>query len=268
MKISPHHIIENYETFFIDVWGVLTDGLELNKSGTAFLEYLKKNKKKTVLFSNTSLLSENLAQKLANMGMKESLYDFIVTAGEVTRNLLISKKIDLKGLAYFYIGPEENKNLLNDTDYCMANRIEKADFIILTGYFEKGEETIKSLSQGLKKSILLICTDPDVSIRLNTGEFVLCAGYLAKQYELLGGPVLNIGKPYPAIYAYAYEKLNIISKKTILFIGDNLETDIAGAFRQNIDSLLLTETFKQSYKGSLITPQYAISSLDLLHNPL
>ena len=88
-----------------------------------------------------------------------------------------------------------------------------------------------------------ICANPDeVVSRGNQIEF--CAGALAKYYKKLGGKVLYFGKPYEEIYKFTKHTIeknieNIIEKKKILAVGDNLKTDIYGAQNFNIDSLLI-----------------------------
>lgn len=43
-------------------------------------------------------------------------------------------------------------------------------------------------------------------------------------------------KPHPKFYEKLFEKANIIPSKEVLFIGDNLETDIKGGIEQGLDT--------------------------------
>lgn len=43
-------------------------------------------------------------------------------------------------------------------------------------------------------------------------------------------------KPHPKFYEKLFEKANIIPSKEVLFIGDNLETDIKGGIEQGVDT--------------------------------
>ncbi len=47
------------------------------------------------------------------------------------------------------------------------------------------------------------------------------------------------GKPYPSVYDSCLALLGIAERQRILAIGDSLRTDIAGAARAGIDSLLI-----------------------------
>ena len=49
--------------------------------------------------------------------------------------------------------------------------------------------------------------------------------------------VVYFGKPYPEVYNQSIGR----SKKKIIAIGDNLNTDIKGAINMHYDSLIITE---------------------------
>jgi ribonucleotide monophosphatase NagD (HAD superfamily) len=84
----------------------------------------------------------------------------------------------------------------------------------------------------------MICANPDLVVRLGD-QNVICAGALAQRYEALGGRVRWHGKPYPSVYETCFELLGIANRGRILAVGDSLRTDIAGANRAGIDSLLI-----------------------------
>ena len=82
----------------------------------------------------------------------------------------------------------------------------------------------------------MICTNPDLIV--DRGEKrELCAGSVAKEFELIGGKVDYFGKPYSLVYSQSAE----IKDKNVLCIGDNLNTDIRGANNQKFDSLLILD---------------------------
>ena len=56
-----------------------------------------------------------------------------------------------------------------------------------------------------------------------------------KSFEEIGGKVKYFGKPYPLVYE---KSINNISK-SVLCIGDNLNTDIRGANLQNFNTLFI-----------------------------
>ena len=85
---------------------------------------------------------------------------------------------------------------------------------------------------------------------------IVCAGILADYYQNNGGKVFYFGKPYKEVYEKCLAFLNkvnpAISNKDVLVIGDSLETDILGANKAGIKSLLIADGIhsKQLYKNS------------------
>ena len=55
----------------------------------------------------------------------------------------------------------------------------------------------------------------------------------------MGGRVRWHGKPHPSVYDSCLGLLGIADRSRILAIGDSLRTDIAGAAKAGIDSLLI-----------------------------
>ena len=52
LKNGLREIVNNYEVLFIDLWGVVHNGISLNSGAIEVLDNLKKNKKRFVLMTN------------------------------------------------------------------------------------------------------------------------------------------------------------------------------------------------------------------------
>src|SRR5262249_43942286 len=63
-------------------------------------------------------------------------------------------------------------------------------------------------------------------------------GWIAWRYIELGGDVFEFGKPYAPIYEATAALCGAEPGKAIM-VGDNLATDIAGACRMGLSSLLV-----------------------------
>ena len=66
------------------------------------------------------------------------------------------------------------------------------------------------------------------------------AAYIIKQYRNVGGDAFVFGKPERMFYEYIFEKYPEIKDKRIVCVGDTLTTDILGASRIGLDSVLIT----------------------------
>ncbi len=90
MRILPglEAVIDHYDGFIIDLWGVLHDGRAPYDGALAALRGLKARGKKIALLSNSSNIVDAVADELLNLGFDESLYDALLTSGELVGQAL------------------------------------------------------------------------------------------------------------------------------------------------------------------------------------
>ncbi len=224
-------IQSEYDAFFIDLWGVVHNGIELNSGAIEVLENLDKLNKRFVLLSNAPRPSKSVQKFLLNLKMKEKFIKHVFTSGEAA---LQNLKKNVYGEKFFHLGPKKDNDLIEGIEKNKTS-LDKSDFILCTGLLENETSSLdyyKSLLINYN-SLKMICTNPDLIVhRGNKSEY--CAGSVAATFEKLGGKVIYFGKPYPEIY-----NLCIKNNKNILAIGDNIRTDIRGANRMNLDSLFI-----------------------------
>ena len=84
MKKLNHleEIHNSYDTFIIDLWGVVHNGERLNLKAIEAIENLIKNNKKVVFLTNAPRPCSVVKQYLLNLGMKESLLKNIMSSGQ------------------------------------------------------------------------------------------------------------------------------------------------------------------------------------------
>ena len=226
-------IVNRYDLFFIDLWGVVHNGIELYDNSIEVLNNLAAAKKDFVLLTNAPRPNETVIKFLKNLGLKK-YFENVFTSGEAAHKYLIS---DLGKKNFFHIGPLRDFDLFKNIEKNNVLNIEDADYFLCTGLFEDQENDLnyykKLLSNHTSKK--MICTNPDLIVDRGE-EREYCAGSVAKSFEEIKGEVIYFGKPHPPVYNLS---TNIINKK-VLCIGDNLNTDIKGANIQNFDSLLIT----------------------------
>ena len=226
-------IVNRYDLFFIDLWGVVHNGIELYENSINVLDNLAVAKKDFVLLTNAPRPNATVINFLKKMGLKK-YFENVFTSGEAAHKYLISH---LGKKNFFHIGPPRDFDLFKNIEKNNVLNIEDADYFLCTGLFEDQENDLnyykKLLSNHTSKK--MICTNPDLIVDRGE-EREYCAGSVAKSFEEIKGEVIYFGKPHPPVYNLS---TNIINKK-VLCIGDNLNTDIKGANIQNFDSLLIT----------------------------
>ena len=226
-------IINDFDLLFIDIWGVLHNGINLFNDSVYALDQIEKLNKEYVLLTNAPRPNSTVIKFLKKMGLDQSKCDKVFTSGQAALKYLNS---DFKKLKFYHIGPPRDFDLFKLFEEYKVNNIEDCDFLLCTGLFEDFEKDLKFYENLFKNKVdkKLICTNPDLVVdRGEIREF--CAGSVAKVFEKLGGKVEYFGKPYPLVYNQAAT----INNKKVLCIGDNLNTDIKGANIQNFKSLFI-----------------------------
>ena len=227
-------IISDYDLFFIDIWGVLHNGINLYKNSIDTLNKIENLNKDYILLTNAPRPNSTVIKFLKKLGLDNSKCERVFTSGEAALKYL---NLDYKDLKFFHIGPERDFDLFKLFKKNKVDKIIDCDFLLCTGLFDEYDKNLdyyKSLLKDNKKK--MICTNPDLIVdRGNSREY--CAGMVAKIFEENGGKVDYFGKPYPLVYNLSAD----IKNKRILCIGDNLNTDIRGANNQNFSSLLISD---------------------------
>ena len=226
-------VADNYDLFFIDLWGVLHNGIKLYDHSTEVLDNLSKANKSFILLTNAPRPNKNVINFLKKIGLKK-YFENVFTSGEAAHQYLVSELYKQK---FFHIGPPRDFDLFKNIEKNNVANIEDCDYLLCTGLFDEHENDLNYYKNLLSNHISkkLICTNPDLIV--DRGEIrEYCAGSVAKTFEEIKGRVVYFGKPYPPVYNLS---INIKDKK-VLCIGDNLNTDIKGANVQNFDSLLIT----------------------------
>ncbi len=226
-------IYDQYETFVIDLWGVIHNGVKLNPNAIEVVENLYKFEKKIIFLSNAPRPSKNVIKFLIKLKMNQKFLKNVVTSGEAA---LVSIRNQKFGKKFFHLGPERDSDLFFGLEEFKSN-IDDCDYILCTGLFDEKPSDLTFYRHLLKNhtSKILVCTNPDLVV--HRGEILeYCAGTIASIFEKIGGKVTYYGKPHDEIYNMILSK----NEKAII-IGDNLNTDIKGANNLNLDSIFITD---------------------------
>ncbi len=227
-------IVDKYQLFYIDLWGVVHNGIKLHQDAINTLKQISKKNKDYVLLTNAPRPNSSVKIFLEKMGMEKDIRDHVFTSGEAALNYI---KKNLTNKTFFHIGPPRDFDLFKEFKKNKSNNLEKSEYILCTGLFDNHDKDLtfykKLFEAHIKKK--MICTNPDLIVDRGTAR-ELCAGSVAMVFEKMGGNVIYFGKPYPEVYNQSTNNKD----KKILSIGDNLNTDIKGANLLNYDSLIIS----------------------------
>ena len=84
--ISQVH--NKYDAFFIDLWGVIHNGIQIYPGAIDVLENLSKLNKRFVLISNAPRPSKSVEKYLINLKMDKIFINNLITSGEAALKTL------------------------------------------------------------------------------------------------------------------------------------------------------------------------------------
>lgn len=247
----------DYDTFLLDQWGVIHDGVALHPGALEAMRNLADEGKKVIILSNSGKRASDSHGRLDSLGVDRSLYLEIITSGElVYRNL--AERTDpfyaALGPRFLMFAWDTNRGIVEGTDFEEVERIEEADFILCAGtdsqdlaYYEP------AMAAGLARGLPMICANPDrVSVQPD-GSLKMCPGAIAEVYEKRGGRVRWHGKPTREVYDMCGEIAGGLDRA--IGVGDSLIHDIKGANDAGIASLLILGGIHNEEVGRPLTPQ-------------
>ena len=261
-------IKDSYDTYIVDIAGVLYDGRKPFYSAITTINKLIKQDKKIIFLSNNPRPSTHLHKQLNMFGISENYH--IVTSGDLLHHILAT---ELKHKKIYHLGRNRQHALLEGTNIQLTSSLADADAIILSCFVEGNED--RALFDDDLKTILasekpVYCPNPD-QLALEGTILRYPSGYFAHKLRQKGGIVTYLGKPSNIIYNFITQKYPHISfdKPRTIMIGDTLETDICGAIDFGIDSLLLLSGVTGLFikenpnvvRNSLYKPTYVMEKL-------
>ena len=131
-------IVGEYDVFFIDIWGVLHNGLNIFQNSVEVLEKLEKNKKQYVLLTNAPRPNLTVIEYLKKMGLDEKKAQQVYTSGQAALDQL--KTMNSK--SFFHIGPPRDFDLFKTFENQKVEKIDSCDFLLCTGLFDDHDKDL------------------------------------------------------------------------------------------------------------------------------
>lgn len=242
-------LIDRYDTFVVDLWGTLHNGIVVYPGAIDGLMRLKAAGKRIALLSNVPRRVRPAVELLESFGIRPEVYDVIMTSGESVHRSLRDRPNDwykkLTG-ACWHLGNPRDRRIFEGLGLDLREEPDGAGFCVATGVKmneERLEDYQKDLDRGLELGLPMVCANPDIMVPVGD-MLAICAGAFAEYYEAQGGDVSWHGKPHAPIYKELFAELEAAGGGTTdpartLAIGDGLHTDITGAAAAGISSALL-----------------------------
>jgi len=128
-------ISDQYDTYIIDLWGVMHNGIQLNVPAIKAVEKLIEINKRIIFLSNAPRPSKNVINFLRKLKMNEKFLKNVLTSGEAAIDSIKQNKF---GKRFFHLGPQRDMSLFKGLEQNKSD-IKECDFILCTGLFDNRE---------------------------------------------------------------------------------------------------------------------------------
>ncbi|MBI3363027.1 MAG: HAD-IIA family hydrolase [Chloroflexi bacterium] len=221
----------------IDMDGVLWEGDRPLPGLVGFFATLRRLNITFVLATNNaSQTPEQYIAKCARMGVEISR-DEILSSAQATALYLSQQSSN--GARVFALGEDGVRNALTERGFSLCNLYEvNAQYVVCGMDRGLSWDKLATATLNIRAGAKFIGTNPDTTLPTERGITHGNGAILAALQTATGVAPTLIGKPEPIMYQQAMARLGGTTGDTWA-LGDRLETDILGAIRAGIRSILV-----------------------------
>ena len=270
-------IIDKYEVIFFDAFGVLKNYKGLLPGIDKTFAYIESQNKEYYIVTNDASRSPvQLAETYHRMGLDAVRADRIISSGMLAKEYLDLKVND--GIVA-YLGTENSAHYIDSSGLhtlpiseINQSNIEKVNAMVFLD--DEGFDWARDLNTVVnllrKRPIPVIVANTDYAYPVNKNEVAIAVGGVAKMIEnIVERDFIRFGKPDSQMFMFAFDLIReyrSITKKDIVMVGDTLYTDILGANKFGLDTVLvfsgntLPDDAEIKMKTTGIVPTYICES--------
>jgi len=241
-------LIDRYDAILLDAYGVLVHADGALPGAAELIDHLRAiGKPFFVVTNDASKLPETGAARYQSFGLAIDA-DHMITSGQLLANTGIDgarcmvlgtadSAAYVRAAGGTVVAPDEDARydvivVGDDAGYPFLDTMDVA-LTVLFRHFDRGDR------------VRLILPNPDLLYPRSETSYGFTAGgvamlleaALARRYPTRGIAFERLGKPFPPLFAEARRRA---ATDNLVMIGDQLETDIAGANAAGIAAALLT----------------------------
>ena len=250
--------LRSIRALVIDVDGVLWHGKQPLPGVPAFFDFLSAHKIDFIIATNNSARpASDITNRLMRMGVTIA-DDQILTSAEATARSL--PRIAPNAKRVLVVGGDGLVNALKQSGYEIVER--DADAVIAGLDLTLSYEKLKRASFEIRHGAKFIGTNGDKTFPLEEGVAPGAGAILAAIQTATDVAPIVVGKPERAMFDIAIEKMRA-THETAAMLGDRLDTDIDGAQRAGLKSILVMTgvTTPDILAGSSVKPDWIYDNL-------
>lgn len=266
-------LVASYDAVLLDAYGVLNDHQGALPGAAALIAALDRGGPGYFVVTNdASRLPTTLAARFASMGLPIAA-ERIITSGSILERWYAEH--GLHGARTIVLGPPDSARYVERAGGVVVANGREAEVDVVVVADDAGFEFLPGVEAALSAVVRLcergapprlVLPNPDLIYPAGVG-FGFTAGAAALLIEAGLERRLGAGAPRferlgkPAAYLFD-EAVRRAGSRRLLMIGDQLETDVAGALGAGLDAALLETGVGRWRPGAAVTPTYVVDALD------
>ncbi len=265
-------LLDEYEGILLDAYGVLVDGRgALPHTAALFRELARRNKPFAIVTNDASRSTATYVARFAGYGIDVPAERF-VTSG----SLLPAYFRRIPGARTLVLGTEDSLDFVREgggVPVALEGGIEIDACAICddsgTPFLDGIEIALSAIVRAVEhgRRPALVAPNPDLVYPKGGGELGFTAGAmallveaaLARRFPTERLVFDRLGKPEPHLFTEAARRLAIDPSRLVM-VGDQLETDIAGAQAAGIATALLAGVSTRGH--ATLAPTYMLATIE------
>jgi 4-nitrophenyl phosphatase len=248
--------------WIIDMDGVLWHGNQPLPGLAEFFQTLRSREMRFILATNNaSLTADQYVSKLAKMGVSISRHEVLTSAMATT--LYLSQRADPPATRVFPIGEDGLRQPLLERGFVLTELYDISAHYVICG-MDRGIswDKLATATLNIRAGATFIGTNPDITIPTERGITHGNGAIIAAIQAATDVTPVIIGKPEPIMYQQAMALLGCDPSETAA-IGDRPETDVLGAVRAGIRSIMVLSgvSSEQSLAGLNYRPTWIMPDI-------
>jgi HAD superfamily hydrolase (TIGR01450 family) len=256
VEASVDDLIARYDVFLLDAYGVLVTTRGAIDGAAAFLERLTREQREWLIVSNDASRSiETTTTRYRDFGLP------VTPERVLTSGALLPAHFEREGLAGAHcvvLGtPDSREYVRSAGGIVVGPGDDSASVCVVCGVYDEPaapfldvvNQTVTLVLRrlGRGEAMRFILPNPDIVYPSDVAAFSFTAGGLAAMFEAvirLRDPdgtcqFEPLGKPFAPMFNVALERLGWPDLRRVVMVGDQLVTDVLGASRAGLDSVLI-----------------------------
>ena len=260
-------LLSYYDAVFADLDGVVYEGGKAIDYAVPALEKVSElGLKLAFVTNNSSRKPATIAEQIAGYGLKVS-EEQVVSSGQTGVELLST--LIPAGSKVLVVGGEGLRTYTQQAGFELVDDSTANPAAVIQGFSpDVGWKHLSEAAYSIQNGAKWVATNQDWTIPQERGVAPGNGTLVSAVHTAVGQLPLVAGKPEVAIFNTAIRRTQA---QRPLFIGDRIDTDILGANRSGIDSLLVLTGISQAKELLAVKadsqPKFVVADLRELHLP-